>query len=349
MTGSASRTPAVSIGMAVFNGAAHIREALDSLLAQTFSDFELIISDNGSTDGTAELCADYASRDARIRFTAQPTNLGPSRNFAFVLEAARAPFFMFAAHDDRWEPTFVARLLGALRAAPDAVLAFCRWDAINDHGDHVLDFTTDWASILSDNRFRRLWSFVTLGERKTLKALFYYGLMRREIWLKEFSRYNGYDAYAGSDMLMVLAMASRGPFAFVPETLFHNRIRPFMPRQREPLVRYVAQRAAGRTRGHRGSALAMLQRIHRYHGGVRDVIWSVPFLPRPQRLLLVGVTILRELRGFLIEFPLAVARELGLAPPSMLARAAELTISSAAGQGPGVSRAAGGSDQRANV
>jgi glycosyltransferase involved in cell wall biosynthesis len=326
--------------MAVFNGASHIREALDSLLSQTFSDFELIISDNGSTDGTAEICAEYARRDTRIRFTSQPANLGPARNFAFVLEAARAPWFMFAAHDDRWEPTFIARLLDALHAAPEAVLAFCRWDAINDHGDHVLEFTTDWAGILSGSRFRRLWAFVALGERKTLKALFYYGLMRRTIWLEEFTRYNDYDAYAGSDMLMVLAMASRGPFAFVRDTLFHNRIRPFKSRQREAVVRYMARRAVGRTPGHRGSALAMLQRIHRYHGGVRDVIMEGPALPSWQRLVLVGITIARELRGYLLEFPLAVARELGLARPSRLARAAELTVSSTVEHAAVVTRAA---------
>jgi glycosyltransferase involved in cell wall biosynthesis len=326
--------------MAVFNGALHIREALDSLLSQTFADFELIISDNGSTDGTAEICAEYARLDGRIRFTSQPTNWGPARNFAFVLEAARAPFFMFAAHDDRWEPTFVAQLLEALHAAPEAVLAFCRWDAINDRGDHVLDFTTDWARILSGTRFRRLWKFVTLGERKTLKALFYYGLMRRAIWLEEFTRYNGYDAYAGSDMLMVLGMASRGTFAFVPETLFHNRIRPLKSRQGEAVMRYIARRATGRTPGHRGSAVAMLQRIHRYHGGVRDVVNEVPTLAHWQRFLLVGITVVRELRGYLVEFPLAVARELGLARPSRLARAAELTVSSTATHATVVTRAA---------
>jgi glycosyltransferase involved in cell wall biosynthesis len=340
MSGPAEESPAVSIGMAVFNGATHIREALDSLLGQTFSGFELIISDNGSTDGTAEICAEYAARDARIRFTSQPTNVGPARNFAFVLEAARAPYFMFAAHDDRWEPSFIARLLAALEAAPDAVLAFSRWDAINERGEHVLEFTTDWEAILSASRFRRLWAFVTLPERWTLKALFYYGLMRRAIWLEEFTRYNGYDAYAGSDMLMVLAMASRGRFAFVPEVLFHNRIRPLKSRQREPVVRYVARRAAGRTPGHRGSALDMLRRIHRYHGGVRDVVRAVPALPRAQRLVLVGITVARELRGYLVEFPLAVARELGIARPSRLARAAELKGPGNGESGTVISRAA---------
>jgi hypothetical protein len=123
-------------------------------------------------------------------------------------------------------------------------------------------------------------------------------------------------------MLMVLAMAGRSHFAFVDEILFHNRIRALRARSNEPIVRYVLQRTKGRTSGHRGSAIAMLQRIHRYHSGVRDVVEETPGLGRGQRLTLAGVTCLRGLRGYLIEFPLAVARELGLAAPSRLARAA---------------------------
>src|SRR5690349_19086459 len=123
-----SKSPSVSIGMPVFNAGRHLHEALDSLLAQTHSDFELIISDNGSADGTSEICDAYAAKDSRIRLFRQPENIGPARNFAFVLDEARSPFFMFAAHDDLWEPTFIERLLARLREEPHAVLAFCRWD-----------------------------------------------------------------------------------------------------------------------------------------------------------------------------------------------------------------------------
>src|ERR1017187_2035195 len=93
-------SPTVSIGMPVYNGEEYIRRALDSLLAQTFTDFELIISDNASSDATPEICTAYAKADLRIRHVRQQTNMGPSRNFSFLAKEARGKYFMWAAHDD---------------------------------------------------------------------------------------------------------------------------------------------------------------------------------------------------------------------------------------------------------
>jgi len=97
----AAHPPKVSIGMPVYNGEPFIREALDSLLAQTFTDFELIISDNASTDGTEAICREYAARDARIRYVRQAENRGVGANFKFVLEEAVGGYFMWTAVDDR--------------------------------------------------------------------------------------------------------------------------------------------------------------------------------------------------------------------------------------------------------
>ncbi|WNC86000.1 glycosyltransferase family 2 protein [Thermosynechococcus sp. QKsg1] len=89
----------LSIGMPVYNGAKFIREALDSLLAQTFTDFELIISDNASTDETEAICREYAAKDKRIRYVRQAQNLGAAANFKYVLDEARGEYFMWAAAD----------------------------------------------------------------------------------------------------------------------------------------------------------------------------------------------------------------------------------------------------------
>lgn len=99
--------PKVSIGMPVFNGAEYIREALDSLLGQTFSDFELIISDNASSDETETICRKYAQRDSRIRYVRQSENKGAAANFGFVLDRAKADLFMWAAYDDLWAPNYL--------------------------------------------------------------------------------------------------------------------------------------------------------------------------------------------------------------------------------------------------
>lgn len=102
-----NRTPAVSIGMPVYNGAQYIREALDSLLTQTFTDFELIISDNASSDATQVICEEYAQRDSRIRYVRQSENKGAAENFRFVLDCAQADLFMWAAYDDLWAPDYL--------------------------------------------------------------------------------------------------------------------------------------------------------------------------------------------------------------------------------------------------
>jgi glycosyltransferase involved in cell wall biosynthesis len=123
--------PKVSIGMPVFNGEPFIREALDSLLAQTFSDFELIISDNGSTDGTEAICREYAATDPRIRYVRQPKNRGALFNFQFVLDEARGEYFMWAAHDDRRLPEFLRLALEVFAEDNSCGLVFCDYRVLN--------------------------------------------------------------------------------------------------------------------------------------------------------------------------------------------------------------------------
>ena len=93
--------PKVSIGLPVYNGAKYLRKTLDCLLGQTFSDFELIISDDGSTDETEEICKEYVQRDSRVCYFRQSENFGmPVKNFQFTLSQATGEYFMFASHDD---------------------------------------------------------------------------------------------------------------------------------------------------------------------------------------------------------------------------------------------------------
>lgn len=92
--------PLISIGMPVFNAEKTLASAIESIIHQCFSDFELIISDNASTDGTAEICRNYAASDSRIRYVRQRENIGAANNFRFVLMEARAKYFMWASSDD---------------------------------------------------------------------------------------------------------------------------------------------------------------------------------------------------------------------------------------------------------
>lgn len=119
--GDDSLIPKICIGMPVFNGEKFIREALDSLLAQTFTDFELIISDNASTDGTEAICRKYVEKDSRIRYVRQAENRGAAANFRFVLDETQAEYFMWAACDDLRSQDFLGINYDFLRRNPDYI------------------------------------------------------------------------------------------------------------------------------------------------------------------------------------------------------------------------------------
>src|SRR5438067_2227569 len=112
----------VSIGMPIFNGKSYVEDALRSLLDQDYPNFDVIISDNASTDGTEELCRGYAQRDPRVRYFRNIQNIGAAKNFTRVFERSSARYFMWAAHDDLWARTYVSRCVGALEQNPDCAL-----------------------------------------------------------------------------------------------------------------------------------------------------------------------------------------------------------------------------------
>ena len=119
------RTPVITIGMPVYNGEQQIRGALDSILDQTFRDFVVIISDNGSNDGTGEICLEYAARDPRIRYVRQSGNRGASFNFRYVFDQSSTRYFMWAACDDVRSPDFLELNFRFLEANPDYVGSTC--------------------------------------------------------------------------------------------------------------------------------------------------------------------------------------------------------------------------------
>ncbi len=131
--------PRVSIGMPVYNGENYLAEALDSLLAQTFTDFELIISDNCSADGTESICRDYAARDDRIRYDRQTENIGAITNFNRVFEVSRGEYFKWAAHDDVCQPRFLQTCVEILDAQPEVAWCHTRSDMIDADGRSWVD------------------------------------------------------------------------------------------------------------------------------------------------------------------------------------------------------------------
>jgi len=140
--------PPVEIGLVVYNGAAHLEEAVESILNQSFGAFHLRIYDNASDDGTAEIAASFARRDPRVRVHRHASNIGAIPNFLFAAREARSEYFAWAAHDDVREPEFLDRLHAALSAAPQAALACCEVRDMQPDGTR-LDVRTDTLGLRS--------------------------------------------------------------------------------------------------------------------------------------------------------------------------------------------------------
>jgi len=133
--------PRVSIGMPVRNGEPYLTAAIESLLSQTFDDFELIVCDNASTDGTEVICRRFAAQDPRVRYYRNDNNLGAARNFNLCYYLARGELFKWAASDDVCAPEFLASCVAALDANPDAVLAYPRAVIIDQDGREIEPYT----------------------------------------------------------------------------------------------------------------------------------------------------------------------------------------------------------------
>jgi glycosyltransferase involved in cell wall biosynthesis len=120
--------------MPVFNGEHYLPRSLKSLLNQTYGNFELIISDNASTDQTEEICNEIAKRDRRVRYIRNPVNIGSIPNFKLSLERAEGQYFMWAACDDFWEPSFVEKMVKMLDEHPSCIMAFSGFNHVDING-----------------------------------------------------------------------------------------------------------------------------------------------------------------------------------------------------------------------
>jgi len=166
--------PLVSIGMPVFNGEQFIPAALDSILGQSFTDFELIVSDNASTDGTECICREYAERDKRIRYLRQPTNIGATANFKFVLDEARGEYFMWAACDDTRSPDFIEVNFNFLSQNPEYVAS----TSPNGFDDQALDQQKLVDFALDGVKFER---FIQFFDYCWLSHGIFYSLVRTDV------------------------------------------------------------------------------------------------------------------------------------------------------------------------
>jgi glycosyltransferase involved in cell wall biosynthesis len=224
-------SPKVSIGLPVYNGEAFLPQAIDHLLAQTFRDFEIIISDNASTDRTSQICLQYANRDGRIRYVRNDTNLGAIANFNRTFELSRAPLFKWAAHDDLHRPTYLANCVRLLDGDADTVLAHSATAFIDgDGGEFPFDAETE-TYVDPKTAIRQRPDSPEIGNSPVAVQRFWhvlagarwgthmFGVIRREALLQTRLLPN----FAGSDRAMLAELVLLGRFKSVYDRLFLKR------------------------------------------------------------------------------------------------------------------------------
>jgi glycosyltransferase involved in cell wall biosynthesis len=215
--------PKVSIGLAVFNGENYLREALDSILAQTFTDFELIISDNCSTDSTVEICKAYAESDPRISLHLSDRNRGAAWNFNRAFEYSRGKYFRWAAHDDKVAPTLLERCVEVLDNNPEVALCYPKTVVIDEVGN-VKEYDSDHMDLRSVNEYERFSDFIFCTHRDNYLI---FGLMRRDVLAKT----PLFQPYDSSDRVLVAEMALRGQISEIDDYLFFRRDHPMTSRR----------------------------------------------------------------------------------------------------------------------
>ena len=215
MPDTTSPKPKVSIGLPVYNGERFLSETIESVLAQTYTDFELIISDNGSTDHTKEICQEYVLRDQRVRFVRSEVNRGASWNYRRVFELSQGKYFRWAPADDLFATESLAECVRTLDANPDAVLCYPQTLLINEAKEVIGTYDDDLHFRSSDpvDRF-----YKAIRRNKLINAI--YGLIRSE-GLRSTALMGNYP---GADVTLIAELSLHGSFLEIPRPLFLRRM-----------------------------------------------------------------------------------------------------------------------------
>lgn len=262
------RPPRLTLGLPVYDGERFLAESLDALLAQTYTDFELIISDNGSTDGTRAIAEAYAERDPRVRYVHHPVNRGSSFNHNYVIHEARGELFKWVSDDDLYAPELLERCVEALDARPEVSVSHA-WTAYLDESGEVVDappypLVTDVPD--PAQRFRSL--------LRTQGGDDIYGVIRMSV----LSKIELFGSYHMADRPFVAELALHGPFHNVPAHLYFRRDHPARASR---VGRYIRLRCS-----HLDPARAnrwrhpMVRLLGEYVWGFVSAIWRAPLSAR---------------------------------------------------------------------
>lgn len=235
--------PRLTIGLPVFNGEQYLAESLDALLGQSFEDYQLVISDNSSTDGTAEICRRYLKQDSRVHYVRQPHNIGAAPNHNFLARECRTEFFKWASADDLYARDLLGRCIASLDERPEVVLAHA-WTAAIDGETQVtqaLSYPLSTDADSAPERFRSM-LFGAGGDGSinnladdygVIRADDFYGVIRTDV----LHRVRPHDSYYYADRTFMAEIVLHGPFRQTPEWLYFRRDHPERAQHAYPTVR----------------------------------------------------------------------------------------------------------------
>ncbi len=210
-------TPPLSIGLPVFNGEKYLEALLDSVLGQTYSDFNLIISDNASTDRTQEICRSYAAQEPRICYHRNEKNIGATQNWYRVFDLSASEYFAPVAHDDSYDPEYMRKCLEVLAGDPSVVVCYSKTKVIDENGNFVGNFEVE-VDTTSPSPHERLYRVLTTD----YLCIQLYGVMRSSA-LRATRVYAG---YYGCDKNTLFELCLLGKMQELPEYLFYHRLYP---------------------------------------------------------------------------------------------------------------------------
>ena len=206
--------PLVSIAIPAYNCERYIAQSIESLLNQSFGDFELVISDNASTDGTEAVCRRYAAQDARVRYVRRSENIGGPGNFRYVFSLCVGKYHKWSTADDHWHPDFVREAVAVLDARPDVVLCYPKTQLIDADGNKIEDYDDNLELDADSARQRHRDLFNRIGLCNA-----HLGLLRRDAMQK-----TGLIAsHLGSDVDFLAEMVLLGKFHVLPDVRFYRR------------------------------------------------------------------------------------------------------------------------------
>jgi len=272
--------PRVSIGMPVYNREKYVAASIEAHLNQTYGDFELILTDNCSTDRSEEICRDYVARDPRIRYYRNPRNLGAAGNYRRCFELATGEFFRWTPSDDLVSLNLLERAVNILDNDPSVFVAYPRTKLIDAEGKITGDFEEHLH--LMDEQPSKRW----IGVQKNIRlGNLHYGLNRADKFRKTGLMRN----YNGGDFPLIAEMSLYGKFYEIPDAFFYRRMHEeassamknsadvmafYDPKKRANLFLYNWVHLGANLNSVRRAPISLVEKLKIVGFQARSLVWS---------------------------------------------------------------------------